>query len=681
MSLQQKKHKDIVFKCMLYIASVLLVVLFIRDNKFSYIFQQEKPWRYAQLIATFDFPIYKNEELIKQERDSLLKTFSPYFNKDKQIEENQIKKLQASFNYNFLENSGHRYMQHIENELQKIYDTGIISKEDKERLTEENIQNIRIIDDKQQAIQRNISQVFTPKDAYEYLIHSDTIRYSKTFLQQSNLNLYITSNLVYDEKKSQAAKEDMLAGISEAQGMVLSGEKIIDRGEIISKNTYDKLISYQKELLKRNDTTGQHWLTILGRVLFIGILFGYFFIYLEMYRRNYYTSKRNVLLLIFLMIIFPIITSLITMHNQPAIVYMLPFTIVPIIVRVFMDSRTAFMIHIIVVMTCSVVLNNPNEFILLQVVAGLAGIYSLNELSQRSQLFQTAFYITLAYSAFYFAYELIIESDLSKINYRMYIYFLINGILLLFTYPLLFVIEKTFGFTSNVTLVELSNINHPLLRKLSEDAPGTFQHTMQVANLAAAAANKIGANSQLVRTGALYHDIGKIGNPVFFTENQNGVNPHKNLTYEQSAQIIINHVIYGLKLADKYNLPKIVRDFISTHHGSGKTKYFYISYKNEHPNEPVDESLFTYPGHNPSTPEQAILMMADSTEAASHSLTEYTEENINNLVDKIIDAQVSEGFFTQCPVTFKDITTIKTLFKDKLKAAYHTRISYPELKK
>ena len=319
---------------------------------------------------------------------------------------------------------------------------------------------------------------------------------------------------------------------------------------------------------------------------------------------------------------------------------------------------------------------------MLQLAAGLVAIFSLRELSQRSQLFRTALLVILTYAALYFAFELITENDLSKLNGSMYSYFIVNGVLLLFTYPLLFLLEKTFGFTSNVTLVELSNINSPLLRRLSETVPGTFQHSMQVANLAAEAANRIGAKSQLVRTGALYHDIGKMENPVFFTENQSGgVNPHKNLSYEQSAQVIISHVTDGLKLAEKNNLPKVIKDFISTHHGKGKTKYFYISWKNEHPDEEPNEELFTYPGPNPFTRETAILMMADAVEAASRSLPEYTEESINNLVEKIIDSQVEEGFFKECPITFKDIAIVKSVFKEKLKTIYHTRISYPELKK
>ena len=354
---------------------------------------------------------------------------------------------------------------------------------------------------------------------------------------------------------------------------------------------------------------------------------------------------------------------------------------IPIIIRIFLDSRTAFIAHTIIILLCSITLRYTHEFVLLQILTGMVAIFSLRELSQRSQLFRTAFIVFVCYSLLYFAFELIHDDDLTKLNTRMYIYFAINGVLMLFAYPLLFALEKTFGFTSNVTLVELSNINHPLLREMSEIAPGTFQHSLQMSNLAAEAANRIGAKSQLVRTGALYHDIGKLINPAFFTENQSGVNPHKNLSYEQSAQIIINHVTDGLKLADKHNLPKVIKDFINTHHGHGLTKYFYISYQNEHLNEEVDAEKFRYPGVNPFTKEQAILMMADSVEAASRSLSEYTEESIGGLVDKIIDSQVADGFFKECPITFKDIAQVKALFKEKLKTIYHTRITYPELKK
>jgi putative nucleotidyltransferase with HDIG domain len=485
---------------------------------------------------------------------------------------------------------------------------------------------------------------------------------------------------VYDEEKSEAAQRDLLSNISWASGYVLNGQKIIDRGEIVDEHTYNILESLRKEMEKRGDTAQQKRLTLMGQILFVACLVICFMLYLELFRADYYQSKGSLTLLYVLIVLFPVISSILVTHNLTSI-YVVPFAMLPIIVRIFLDSRTAFTTHIIVLLLCSITLRYPHEFILLQVVAGLAAIYSLRELSQRSQLLRTALVVFVSYAVFYFAIELIEEDDLTKLNTHMYLYFAINGILLLFAYPLLFLLEKAFGFTSDVTLVELSNINTNLLRELSEVAPGTFQHSLQMANLAAAAANKIGAKSQLVRTGALYHDIGKMANPAFFTENQSGVNPHKSLSYEQSAQIIISHVTDGLKLAEKHNLPKVIKDFISTHHGLGLTKYFYVSSQNEHPDVKIDPELFRYPGPNPFTKEQAILMMADSVEAASRSLSEYTEESISQLVDKIIDTQVSEGYFKECPITFKDIANVKTLFKEKLKTMYHTRISYPELKK
>ena len=354
---------------------------------------------------------------------------------------------------------------------------------------------------------------------------------------------------------------------------------------------------------------------------------------------------------------------------------------VPIFVRVFMDSRTAFMAHMTTVLICACFLQHPLEFIAVEIVAGMTAIFSLRELSSRSQLFWTAVLITAGMALTNISLEGIRTSDLGRMRYSEYNYIAINGMLLFCSYPLLYLIEKTFGFTSNITLIELSDMNKELLRKMSEVAPGTFQHSIQVGNLAAEIARKIDAKSQLVRTGALYHDIGKIANPIYFTENQSGVNPHEKMGSIDSAQMIISHVTEGIKMAEKYDLPSVIRDFISTHHGQGKAKYFYVQYKNAHPNDNIDELLFTYPGPNPFTKEQAILMMADTVEAASRSLPDYTEKTIRELVNRLIDTQVAEGYFKECPITFRDIAYAKTVLIEKLKTIYHTRLSYPELKK
>ncbi len=678
---QRFSYKNLIYKSLIFIATVSVIVYFLpNEGKFNYQFDINKPWKYGLLQASFDFPIYKNDIQVQKEQDSILADYQPYFQIDKEAEKNVLSKLREDYNKTLRHSlPGTDYVRYIERTLKALYEDGIIAGNDLKRMEEDSIIAIRLVD-KNVATSRFIDQLYTVKEAYEYLLNADTTHYKKKILQQCNLNDYITPNLVYDEEKSEAAQKDLLSNISWASGFVLNGQKIIDRGEIVDEQTYNILESLRKEWEKRSDSVQEKRLTLAGQILYVGIFLFCFMAYLELFRADYYERKGTLTLLFALIVFFPVLSSIMVEQNLSSI-YVVPFAMIPIIVRVFLDSRTAFMAHVTIILLCSITLRFPHEFILLQVVAGMVAIYSLRELSQRSQLLRTALVVFISYALLYFAFELIHEDDLTKLNTRMYIYFMINGILLLFAYPLLFLLEKIFGFTSDVTLVELSNINNSLLREMSEVAPGTFQHSLQMANLAAAAANKIGGKSQLVRTGALYHDIGKMVNPAFFTENQSGVNPHKSLSYEQSAQVIISHITDGLKLAEKHNLPKVIKDFISTHHGRGLTKYFYISYKNEHPDEEVDQEKFRYPGPNPFTKEQAVLMMADSVEAASRSLPEYTEESISTLVDKIIDTQVSEGYFKECPITFKDIATVKALFKEKLKTMYHTRISYPELRK
>ena len=678
---KRSSYKNLIYKSLIFIATVSVIVYFLpNEGKFNYQFDINKPWKYGLLQASFDFPIYKNDIQVQKEQDSILADYQPYFQIDKEAEKNVLSKLREDYNKTLRHSlPGTDYVRYIERTLKALYEDGIIAGNDLKRMEEDSIIAIRLVD-KNVATSRFIDQLYTVKEAYEYLLNADTTHYKKKILQQCNLNDYITPNLVYDEEKSEAAQKDLLSNISWANGFVLNGQKIIDRGEIVDEQTYNILESLRKEWEKRSDSVQEKRLTLAGQILYVGIFLFCFMAYLELFRADYYERKGTLTLLFALIVFFPVLSSIMVEQNLSSI-YVVPFAMIPIIVRVFLDSRTAFMAHVTIILLCSITLRFPHEFILLQVVAGMVAIYSLRELSQRSQLLRTALVVFISYALLYFAFELIHEDDLTKLNTRMYIYFMINGILLLFAYPLLFLLEKIFGFTSDVTLVELSNINNSLLREMSEVAPGTFQHSLQMANLAAAAANKIGGKSQLVRTGALYHDIGKMVNPAFFTENQSGVNPHKSLSYEQSAQVIISHITDGLKLAEKHNLPKVIKDFISTHHGRGLTKYFYISYKNEHPDEEVDQEKFRYPGPNPFTKEQAVLMMADSVEAASRSLPEYTEESISTLVDKIIDTQVSEGYFKECPITFKDIATVKALFKEKLKTMYHTRISYPELRK
>ena len=576
---QRFSYKNLIYKSLIFIATVSVIVYFLpNEGKFNYQFDINKPWKYGLLQASFDFPIYKNDIQVQKEQDSILADYQPYFQIDKEAEKNVLSKLREDYNKTLRHSlPGTDYVRYIERTLKALYEDGIIAGNDLKRMEEDSIIAIRLVD-KNVATSRFIDQLYTVKEAYEYLLNADTTHYKKKILQQCNLNDYITPNLVYDEEKSEAAQKDLLSNISWANGFVLNGQKIIDRGEIVDEQTYNILESLRKEWEKRSDSVQEKRLTLAGQILYVGIFLFCFMAYLELFRADYYERKGTLTLLFALIVFFPVLSSIMVEQNLSSI-YVVPFAMIPIIVRVFLDSRTAFMAHVTIILLCSITLRFPHEFILLQVVAGMVAIYSLRELSQRSQLLRTALVVFISYALLYFAFELIHEDDLTKLNTRMYIYFMINGILLLFAYPLLFLLEKIFGFTSDVTLVELSNINNSLLREMSEVAPGTFQHSLQMANLAAAAANKIGGKSQLVRTGALYHDIGKMVNPAFFTENQSGVNPHKSLSYEQSAQVIISHITDGLKLAEKHNLPKVIKDFISTHHGRGLTKYFYISYK------------------------------------------------------------------------------------------------------
>ena len=560
-------YKNLIYKSLIFIATVSVIVYFLpNEGKFNYQFDINKPWKYGLLQASFDFPIYKNDLQVQKEQDSILADYQPYFQIDKEAEKNVLSKLREDYNKTLRHSlPGTDYVRYIERTLKALYEDGIIAGNDLKRMEEDSIIAIRLVD-KNVATSRFIDQLYTVKEAYEYLLNADTAHYKKKILQQCNLNDYITPNLVYDEEKSEAAQKDLLSNISWANGFVLNGQKIIDRGEIVDEQTYNILESLRKEWEKRSDSVQEKRLTLAGQILYVGIFLFCFMAYLELFRADYYERKGTLTLLFALIVFFPVLSSIMVEQNLSSI-YVVPFAMIPIIVRVFLDSRTAFMAHVTIILLCSITLRFPHEFILLQVVAGMVAIYSLRELSQRSQLLRTALVVFISYALLYFAFELIHEDDLTKLNTRMYIYFMINGILLLFAYPLLFLLEKIFGFTSDVTLVELSNINNSLLREMSEVAPGTFQHSLQMANLAAAAANKIGGKSQLVRTGALYHDIGKMVNPAFFTENQSGVNPHKSLSYEQSAQVIISHITDGLKLAEKHNLPKVIKDFISTHHG------------------------------------------------------------------------------------------------------------------
>ena len=678
-SSRRLKWRNFLSRTLLVLITVLLIVWALpRNESKQFRYDIGKPWMYGSFIAKFDFPIYKTDEAIKEQEDSLLETYQPYYNYDPAVEKKQVSKFLADYQ-NGIPGLPHNYVRLIADRLHRLYQAGIMDTPEYNEAYRDSTSQVRLVSgNSAQSI--SLGCVYSTLSAYEQLFIDEQIAMQRPILQRCNLNNYIEPNLIYDKGRSETERNDLLSSIPPASGMVMSGQKVIDRGDIVDEYTYRVLSSFEREIKRRSATQTQITNTIIGQVIFVTLMVFLFTMYLGLFRRDYFNKPRSIAMLYTLITLFPVVVSLMMRHNFLS-VYMLPFAMVPIFVRVFMDSRTAFVCHVTMILICTTAVRYQYEFIIIQLVAGLIAIYSLRELTRRAQVFKTAILVGIGSTFVYLALQLMQDNDFSSMDHDMYYHFVVNAVLLLIAYPMMYIIEKMFGFVSSVTLFELSNTNRGLLRDLSEIAPGTFQHSITVGNLAAEIANKIGANALLVRTGALYHDIGKMKNPVFFTENQAGVNPHDTLTYHESARIIISHVTEGVKLAERENLPTIIRDFIVTHHGTGITKFFYIKYKNEHPEEEVDPAPFTYPGPNPFTREQAILMIADGVEAASRSLPEYTEESISTLVNRMIDQDVTDGYFKECPITFRDLAIAKLVLIERLKAIYHTRISYPEMKK
>lgn len=661
------------------VAAILIAYFFPREGKFRYQFYEGKPWRYGLLTAPNNFPIYKTDAVIKSEKDSLLKHFQPYYRIDTTVAAKQIETMRSDY---AAKRNGQKasasYMQYIENVLKKLYNKGIVTTDASESFKKVNYPRINVVRNNMAQLQYS-SDFFTIKSAYEFIVDNCPLQLDKHILQSCNFDRYLTENVKYDAEMTHQFKSELLSSLPLSSGMIQAGERIVDRGQIVDSNTYNILRSLKIVHEAKAIDSHKQSIVLAGQFLLIcGIIFC-FWLYLWSFRRKIFANHRHMFFLILCVFATTILTELVVKY-QLFNIYIIPYAIVPIVVRTFFDSRTALFTHLVTVMICSLIAPFPYEFLLMQIIAGMVVTFSLKELYERSQLMRCAFFIFLSYVLCDFSLYIYQEVDFSKINYMMALYFGINFILLMFSYILVYMMEKSFGYVSSITLVELSNINTPLLKKLSELAPGTFQHSVQVSILASEAAAAIGADSQLVRTGAMYHDIGKMDNPAFFTENQGNTNPHDKLSFEQSAEVIISHVTDGVKKAEKYHLPKTIIDFIRTHHGRGKAKFFYNSFKNAYPDTPIDEEAFTYPGPNPFSRETAVLMMADAVEASSRSLKEHTDESIQQLVNKIIDGQIADGLLQNAPLTFRDIETIKSRFIEKLKTMYHTRISYPEMK-
>jgi len=652
---------------------ILIVLLYPSEDKFKYQFEIGKPWTYELITASFDFPIYKSEQQLAKEKEDILKDYTPYYKLDTSVINSQINKLLSD-----LQKKGEtspRIPTYIKTKFRTIYNTGIISVDDYNKLLEDKKMNISCILPNRVTHIIPLSNIYTPRKAYEEIINDAPIS-----LKSYDINMYLSENMKFDSITSEISKADMLKNLSLSSGMIQSGERIIDRGEIVTPSNYLVLRSLKIESERRKTSLQQSSIVIVGEIVMILGLITLMFLYIYLFRPRIYDSMSNIVFILLVILLVVSLTAF-TIRYTALSYYMVPFALLPIIIRVFFDARTALFAHIITVLIISFMVDNAFQFALLQITIGMVAVSSLKDMSQRSQLAQSALYIFVSYVLMYLAFECISEGDINRINWQHIIYFAISSVFLLFAYVLIYLFEKIFNLISSVTLVELTNINSDLMIQFSELAPGTFQHSMQVSNLATEAAKKINANSLLVRTGALYHDIGKIKHPECFIENQmGGKNPMTEIAYEDASKIIINHVADGVDIAKKYHLPEQIINFITTHHGLGKTKYFYNSFINAYPGVKPNEDIFTYPGPLPNNKETAILMMADAVEARSRSLTEYTEASIDQMVEDMIDGQIAEGEFKDAPITFRDVELVKSVFKEKIKNIYHNRIKYPDLK-
>lgn len=670
---------SITVKVLLFLASAAIILYFYpKEAVNSYTYEVNRPWTYSLLTAPFDIPIHLDSVSRQHVRDSLDRRFEPVFVRDIEVEKTVVSEYASLLNrmaprLQLTPTERNRLL----GELRSIYDGGIVDASTYAEIQSGRLPFVRRIHDNV-SVSMPTGSYKSARSAYariDSLFHDSRFHQAITMTRLADK---LVPNISCDTAETRRLRNEIYQRAMAPVGVVQQGERIIDKGELVTPQLYTVLQTYEEILAERGAGSRQSILfPLLGQSLYIAILLGTLYLYMFLFRPAYFRSTRTMLFLMAMTVAFALLAFILSSSMSGGL-YLVPFAMVPVMTLIFLDSRTAYFTHTIVVMLTALIAPFPLEFIFMQLTAGIVGIDSIKDLSRRSQLVRTAVLVFVAYSLSFFAVELMHNGSPKGIPPVMFGYFAINAIFICFAYILIFVLEKLFGFTSRVTLVELSDINNPLLRTLSEECPGTFQHSMAVSNLASAAASRIGADVQLVRAGALYHDIGKTVNPAFFTENQHGVNPHDVLDPMQSARIVIGHITDGLRLAEKAKLPQKIKDFISQHHGRGTARYFYTTYCNSHPDEEVDPAPFTYPGPNPQTRETSLLMMADSVEAASRSLTDHSPAAIQALVNRIIDAQVAEGLHNESTISFRDVSDIKEVFASRLRTMFHSRISYPE---
>lgn len=672
-----RDQHEFIFKLLIFVCTIVLVVfLFPREAKFKYEFQKNSAWAHQDLNAPFDFAILKSPQEIEQEKQQLQQSHLLYFVRNTDAEKTAISL--------FIDNLTSRKPTNVEayknigiKLLDQVYNIGVYQPSTKLKDINSN-HPVLLLNEKNIGEELELSDLLSTTAAKDFIKNELTsLNFNDTLLSSVLLDA-VSENLTFDENLTNDHLISELNNISSTRGGVLNGQKIISTGELINEDKFLILQSLKNEYENKIGGTDQFSLILFGQLIIVSVLFYSLFIFLKNVSTEVFHDNKNIAFIMLIMLGFLALTLLVLKFSN-ASVYLVPFCSIPILFRTFFGNRIALFVFVITTFIISFVVPNSFEFILIEIIAGIATLYTILNVNKRSELFFTALIIFISFSAIYIGFSFIHEGNLAKVNWSNLKWFGISAGLTLFTYPLIYLFEKMFGYISDVTLLELSDTNNKLLRELNLKAPGTFQHSLQVANLAEEAIREIGGNSLLVRTGALYHDIGKMINPAYFIENQSsGINPHDDLNYEESASIIINHVLLGIELAKKHQLPEQLIDFIRTHHGTTKTQYFLRMFAIDNPELNIEDDIFQYPGPIPFSKETAVLMMADGVEAASRSLKLYSLETITELVNSIIDSQVNENQFINTDITFKHITVVKRLFIKKLTNIYHVRVEYPK---
>lgn len=684
-----RQHLELFIKILLFIVTIALIVaLFPKEYKFRFDFQTEKPWLYEDLIAPFDFAVDKTKEEVDNERKEVISQIKPYFVLKADIAENNKKRLLSSFDlyweqkYGTLENASQMKKNSL-NFCLSLYDSifkaGIIEKS--EIIETRGVDfEIMVMNDRI-AEETDLGNFFTIQSADQFI--RKNIEQARGIDKEISLNVMegsITQNVLFDAEITDRETMARISNISLTRGIMQKGERVISQGEIVGPEKYQALVSLKSEYEGQTSGTTSFLIILAGQTILISIAIIVLVLFLAMFRKDILADNRKIMLILSMIILMVVTTSILIKRFDTNLVGLVPLCLVPFIIRAFFDTRLGLFVHIITIIIIGFLVPNGFEFVFLQLIAGIVTIISVVNLEKRSQFFLTSIYVFISYSVIYIGMNLARDGSFENIRGYSFLLFAGSSALTLLGFPLIFLYERVFGYVTSLSLLELSSINNKLLRELSLKAPGTFQHSLQVANLAEEAVYRIDGNSILARTGALYHDIGKLEDAMYFSENQiGGINPHNQLPYEKSAQIITNHVPKGVDLAHKYNLPEPIIDFIRTHHGTRKTGYFFNLFKNKHNEISLkDEAMFTYGGPLPFSKETAIVMMADAVEAASKSLKLPDKQSVSDLVEDIIDKQIEQKQFKNCNITLKDITRVKHVFKHRLMNIYHIRIEYPK---